>query len=168
MSENASCASASQPVLSEVPTSSATEKEVAGSDSATRPSALISVKELGARRALPLFALRPVPAKVGILDQTRRLRSSPLRSGDTRSLRIARSARALPPLAGHRLCPTARLQRKSAVCGLNGFLPRLCLGSRHLNPRPPKAFGALALWRLFCAVANGNAQVSVLERKIAL
>src|ERR1700693_4619900 len=33
---------------------------------------------------------------------------------------------------------------KSAVCGLNGLLPTLRVGALHLDPRPPKAFGALA------------------------
>jgi hypothetical protein len=34
-------------------------------------------------------------------------------------------------------CPTARLWRKSTVCGLNRFLPTLRVGALHLNPRPP-------------------------------
>jgi hypothetical protein len=34
-------------------------------------------------------------------------------------------------------CPTARLRRKSTVCGLNRFLPTLRVGALHLNPRPP-------------------------------
>ena len=33
--------------------------------------------------------------------------------------------------------PTARLRRKSTVCGLNRFLPTLRVGALHLNPRPP-------------------------------
>src|SRR4029077_17580531 len=61
-----------------------------------------------------------------------------------------------PPVAGQRLGPTARLQRKSAVCGLNGFLPRPCLGSLHLNPRPPKDFGALALSPVLPPWQKGN------------
>src|SRR4029077_12756482 len=61
-----------------------------------------------------------------------------------------------PPVAGQRLGPTARLQRKSAVCGLNGFLPRPCLGSLHLNPRPPKDFGALALSPVLPPWQTGN------------
>src|SRR6516165_12817281 len=65
-----------------------------------------------------------------------------------------------------RLGPTARLQRKSAGCGLNGFLPRLCLGPLHLNPRPPKDFGALALSPLRPPWQT-ETRASVFDRKIA-
>jgi hypothetical protein len=61
-------------------------------------------------------------------------------------------------------CPTARLQRKSTVCGLNGFLPSAKAdGSLHLNPQPRSA---LLLLRLFAPCSNINC-VSVLERKSA-
>jgi len=53
----------------------------------------------------------------------------------------------LLPLPGLRqvfIEPTGVLRCKSAVCGLNGLRPTLRVGALHLNPRPPKAFGALA------------------------
>jgi hypothetical protein len=46
-------------------------------------------------------------------------------------------------------------------------IPRTQDGSLHLDPRPPLTRGSCAS-SLFCAVANGNDQVSVLEQKIAL
>src|ERR1700688_2976408 len=40
--------------------------------------------------------------------------------------------------------PTDVLRGKSAVCGLNGLRPTLCVGAIYLHPRPPKAFEAVA------------------------
>jgi hypothetical protein len=86
---------------------------------------------------------------------------------NTHSVTSRTLACAFPPVAGQRLGPTARLQRKSAVCGLNGFLPRLCLGSlQHLNPRPP--ISGLLPFRLFSRRGKRETRASVLERKIAL
>jgi hypothetical protein len=80
MAKNTSCGSVSQPVLSEVPTSSATEKEVdCPCDPASPPSALILGKELGVCPALPLFTPRPIPPKDGIPGQASRFGSSPLK-----------------------------------------------------------------------------------------
>src|SRR5271166_6622992 len=68
-----------------------------------------------------------------------------------------------PPAAG----PTARLQRKSTVCGLNGFLPSARAdGCLHLNPRSPKVFGALAPTPFYRRGQTAT-HVSVLETKIA-
>jgi len=136
-------------------TSSAAEKEVGcpyGSPS--RPLALVARGELGANRKLALLLLRSVRPKGGIPDQARRLALA--RLANAYSVTSCRLACAFPPVAGQRLGPTARLQRKSAVCGLNGFLPRPCLGSLHLNPRPPKDFGALALSPVLPPWQTGN------------
>jgi hypothetical protein len=57
--------------------------------------------------------------------------------------------RARSACGGRRLSPTARLQRKSTVCGLNGFLPSAKAdGPLHLNPRPLRALAPPPL----CAV----------------
>src|SRR5262245_5235867 len=45
---------------------------------------------------------------------------------------------------------------QECVCGLNGFLSRLCLGSLHLNPRPPEKFRGSCPFASSLAVANGN------------
>jgi hypothetical protein len=97
-------------------------------------------------RLKPLLFLRPLPPKVGTPRERDSLASAPFRS--TPPFMLAR-ARARSRLAGCRLCPTARLRRKSTVCGLNRFLPTLRVGALHLNPRP--LFGALAPTPL-CAV----------------
>jgi hypothetical protein len=48
--------------------------------------------------------------------------------------------RARSACGGSRPSPTARLQCKSTVCGLNGFLPSAKAdGSLHLNPQPRSA-----------------------------
>ena len=57
--------------------------------------------------------------------------------------------RACSACGGCRPSPTARLQPKSPVCGLNGFLPSAeADGSLHLNPRPLRALAPPPL----CAV----------------
>ena len=148
-------------------TSSAAEKEVGcpyGSPS--RPLALVARGELGANRKLALLLLRSVRPKGGIPDQARRLALA--RLANAYSVTSCRLACAFPPVAGQRLGPTARLQRKSAVCGLNGFLPRLCLGSLHLNPSTPERFRGLLPFRLFSRRGKRETRASVLERKIAL
>jgi hypothetical protein len=60
--------------------------------------------------------------------------------------------------------PTARLWRKSTVCGLKRFLPTLRVGALHLNPRPPVR-GSCA--GAFLRRAQTATRVSVLETKIA-
>ena len=52
--------------------------------------------------------------------------------------------------------PTARLSRKSTVCGLNRFLPTLRVGALHLNPRPP-VLGSCSYASLRRA-GNGNSR----------
>jgi hypothetical protein len=57
--------------------------------------------------------------------------------------------RARSACGGSRPSPTARLQRKRTVCGLNSFLPSARAdGSLHLNPRPLRALAPPPL----CAV----------------
>ena len=83
-------------------------------------------------RLKPLLFLRPRPPKGGKpRSETPRFRAHcehPFFDARLRSARI-------------RLCPTARLQRKSTVCGLNRLRPSLSRGRRiggplDLNPRP--------------------------------
>jgi hypothetical protein len=136
-------------------TSSAAEKEVGcpyGSPS--RPLALVARGELGANRKLALLLLRSVRPKGGTPDQTRPLALAPF-SECPFCYELQARVR-VPACGGTAARSHARLQRKSAVCGLNGFLPRLCLGSLHLNPRPLKDFGALALSPLLPPWQTGN------------
>jgi hypothetical protein len=111
---------------------------------ASRPLALVASAELGAHAKLALLMLRSIPLQGTTPDRARRRTSGSLCGYPFCYESHARVALS-PVEGGQRLGPTARLQRKSAGCGLNGFLPRLCLGPLHLNPRPPKDFGALAL-----------------------
>ena len=146
-------------------TSSAAEKEVGcpyGSPS--RPLALVARGELGANRKLALLLLRSVRPKGGIPDQARRLALA--RLANAYSVTSCRLACAFPPVAGQRLGPTARLQRKSAVCGLNGFLPRLCLGSLHLNPSTPERFRGSCPFASSPAVANGKPVLPFWKEKL--
>jgi hypothetical protein len=70
-------------------------------------------------------------------------------------LMLARE-RARSACGGCRPSPTARLQRKSTVCGLSGFLPSAKAdGSLQLNPQPRSA---LLLLRLFAPCSNVNAR----------
>jgi hypothetical protein len=56
--------------------------------------------------------------------------------------------RARSACGGRRLSSTARLQRKSTVCGLNGFLPSAKAdGPLHLNPQPLRALAPPPLLR---------------------
>jgi hypothetical protein len=87
-------------------------------------------------RLKPLLFLRPLPPKVGTPRKRDSLASAPITS--THSLMLApegfRSSVRLRRMSSP---PTARLRRKSTVCGLNRFLPTLRVGALHLNPRPP-------------------------------
>jgi hypothetical protein len=77
--------------------------------------------------------------------------------------------RARSACGGSRPSPTARLQCKSTVCGLNGFLPSAKAdGSLHLNPQPRSsstAFRALAPPPLWAAadLTGGRINVGVHE-----
>ena len=112
------------------------------------PLALVASAELGAHAKLTLLMLRSIPLQGTTPDRARRLALASF--VNARSITSRTLACALSPVAGgQRLGSTARLQRKSAACGLNGFLPRLCLGSLHLDPRPPKDFRGSCPFRLF-------------------
>jgi len=104
--------------------------------------------------------LKPAPPKGGTpTSDTPRLVYLP----ENLFLMLARE-RARSACGGCRPSPTARLQRKSTVCGLSGFLPSAKAdGSLQLNPQPRSA---LLLLRLFAPCSNVNC-VSVLETKIA-
>jgi hypothetical protein len=136
-------------------TSSAAEKEVGcpyGSPS--RPLALVARAELGASRKVALLLLRSVRRK-GAFQIKRDVSRWPALA-NAHSVTSGTLACAFLPVAGQQLGPTARLGAQECRCGLNGFLPRLCLGSLHLNPRPPKDFGALPLSPLLPPWQTGN------------
>jgi hypothetical protein len=137
-------ASGSQCVLSELLTSTAREKEIGCPRApARRHLAPVFGRELGALPILALWMLRSIAPKGGIPGEARRVASG--RFSNYPFCYESHARVRAPATGGISTCPTARLQRKSAVCGLNGLLPRLRLGSLHLNPRPPKTFEALAL-----------------------
>ena len=131
-------------------TSSAAEKEVGcpyGSPS--RPLALVARGELGANRKLALLLLRSVRPKGGIPDQARRL--------------------ALARFSECPFCYELQARVRVPACGgtaTRSLRPRLCLGSLHLNPRPP--ISGLLPFRLFSRRGKRETRASVLERKIAL
>jgi hypothetical protein len=104
--------------------------------------------------------LLPAPPKGGTPDK----RHTSLGLPSRKSLFDARPRAGSFRLRRSRPSPTARLQRKSTVCSLSGFLPSAKAdGSLQLNPQPRSA---LLLLRLFAPCSNVNC-VSVLERKIA-
>src|SRR6266446_6732109 len=86
-------------------------------------------------RLKPLLFLRPLPPKGGTpMRETPRFCThyeypffDARPEGFRSSVRLRRMSSR----------PTARLRRKSTVCGLNRFLPTLRVGALHLNPRPP-------------------------------
>ena len=152
MAKKPSWAKTGQRALGGLLTSSAAEKEVG---CARRPLALAASAELGPHAKLALLMLRSIPLQGTTPDRARRRTSGSLCGYPFCYESHARVALS-PVEGGQRLGPTARLQRKRAVCGLNGFLPRLCLGSLHLNPRPPKDFRGSCPSVSSPAVANGN------------
>ena len=109
-----------------------------------------------------------VPRNALLFSSFSRLKPAPPRGGTPTSdtprlvylpenlfLMLARE-RARSACGGCRPSPTARLQRKSTVCGLSGFLPSAKAdGSLQLNPQPRSA---LLLLRLFAPCSNGNSR----------
>jgi hypothetical protein len=108
---------------------------------------MIREKRLSPRRALSRLPQPQVRLKPLLF-----LRPLPLQRRHTKSARLARfcthyeypffDARPEGFRSSVRLRqmlsrPTARLRRKSTVCGSNRFLPTLRVGALHLNPRPP-------------------------------
>jgi hypothetical protein len=87
-------------------------------------------------RLKPLLFLRPLPPKGGTPRERDSLASAPITNTPFFDARpeVFRSSVRLRRMSS---CPTARLWRKSTVCGLNRFLPTLRVGALHLNPRPP-------------------------------
>jgi hypothetical protein len=72
----------------------------------------------------------------------------------------------VPPAADLVLVPRRGLERKSTVCGLNGFLPSARAdGSLHLNPQPRSA---LLLLRLFAPCSNVNSRFRFGKKNCAL
>ncbi len=139
---------------------------------------MIREKRLSPRRASSRLPLSPRQTQVR-LKPLLFLRPLPLQRRHTKKARLARFCthyeypffdarpegfRSSVRLRRMSSRPTARLRRKSTVCGLNRFLPTLRVGALHLNPRPPVR-GSCS-WSLFAPCSNVNC-VSVLERKIA-
>ena len=112
-------------------------------------------------RLKPLLFLRPLPPKVGTpTRETPRFCThyeypffDARPEGFRSSVRLRRMSSR----------PTARLRRKSTVCGLNGLRPSFA-GSPPFKSSPPCS--GLLLLRLFAPCSNVNC-VSVLETKIA-
>jgi hypothetical protein len=119
---------------------------------------MIREKRLSPRRAKSRLPLSPRQTRVR-LKPLLFLRPLPLQRRHTKSARLARfcthyeypffDARPEGFRSSVRLRrilsrPTARLRRKSTVCGLNRFLPTLRVGALHLNPRPPVERGSCA------------------------
>ena len=121
-------------------TSSAAEKEVGcARRPASRPLALVASAELGAHAKVALLMLRSIPLQGTTPDRARRRTSGSL-CGCRFCYESHARVRALA--CGGRTATRSHgaAPAQECVCGLNGFLPRLCLGSLHLNPRPPKDF----------------------------
>src|SRR5258707_2810009 len=140
---------------------------------------MIREKRLSPRRASSRLPLSPRANSRLRLKPLLFLRPLPLQRRHTKSARLARFCthyeypffdarpegfRSSVRLRRMSSRPTARLRRKSTVCGLNRFLPTLRVGTLHLNPRP--------LVRGSCSYASlrraqTSTHVSVLETKIA-
>jgi hypothetical protein len=140
---------------------------------------MIREKRLSPRRARSRLPLSPRANSRLRLKPLLFLRPLPLQRRHTKSARLARFCThyeypffdARPEAFGARSAyggccpsPTARLRRKSTVCGLNRFLPTLRVGALHLNPRPPVR-GSCSYASL--RRAQTSTHVSVLETKIA-
>ena len=113
---------------------------------------MIREKRLSPRRAKSRLPLSPSANSRLRLKPLLFLRPLPLERRHTKSARLARFCthyeypffdarpegfRSSVRLRRMSSCPTARLRRKSTVCGLNGLRPTLRVGPLHLNPRPP-------------------------------
>ena len=136
-------------------TSSAAQKEVGcARRPASRPLALVASAELGAHPKLALLMLRSIPPQGSIPDQARRRASG---SFSEYPFCYESHARVRTPACGgtatrsHGAAPAQECRLR-----LKRLPPRLCLGSLHLNPRPPKDFGALALSPLLPPWQTGN------------
>jgi hypothetical protein len=138
---------------------------------------MIREKRLSPRRASSRLPLSPRQTRVR-LKPLLFLRPLPLQRRHIKSARLARFCthyeypffdarpegfRSSVRLRRRSSCPTARLRRKSTVCGLNGLRPA-SLGPLHLNPRPPVR-GSCSYASL--RRAQTSTHVSVLETKIA-
>jgi hypothetical protein len=129
---------------------------------------MIREKGLSPRRDSSRLPLSPRQTRVR-LKPLLFLRPLPLQRRHTKKARLARFCThyeypffdARPRAGSVRLrrrssCPTARLRRKSTVCGLNGLRPTY-VGPLDLNPRPPGERGSCA--RAFLRRAgNGNSR----------
>ena len=139
---------------------------------------MIREKRLSPRRASSRLPLSPRANSRLRLKPLLFLRPLPLQRRHTKSARLARFCthyeypffdarpegfRSSVRLRRRSSCPTARLRRKSTVCGLNGLRPSFA-GSPPFKSSPPCS-GLLVL-RLFAPCSNVNC-VSVLETKIA-
>jgi hypothetical protein len=113
---------------------------------------MIREKRLSPRRASSRLPLSPRANSRLRLKPLLFLRPLPLQRRHTKKARLARfcthyeypffdarpeGCRSSVRLRRMSSRPTARLRRKSTVCGLNRFLPTLRVGALHLNPRPP-------------------------------
>jgi hypothetical protein len=113
---------------------------------------MIREKRLSPRRAKSRLPLSPRANSRLRLKPLLFLRPLPLQRRHTKKARLARfcthyeypffdarpeGCRSSVRLRRMSSRPTARLRRKSTVCGLNRFLPTLRVGALHLNPRPP-------------------------------
>jgi hypothetical protein len=140
---------------------------------------MIREKRLSPRRAKSRLPLSPRANSRLRLKPLLFLRPLPLQRRHTKKARLARFCthyeypfidarpegfRSSVRLRRMSSCPTARLRRKSTVCGLNRFLPTLRVGALHLNPRPPVR-GSCSYASL--RRAQTSTHVSVLETKIA-
>src|SRR5260221_12969574 len=140
---------------------------------------MIREKRLSPRRASSRLPLSPRANSRLRLKPLLFLRPLPLQRRHTKKARLARFCthyeypfcdarpegfRSSVRLRRMSSRPTARLRRKSTVCGLNRFLPTLRVGALHLNPRPPVrgSCSDASLRR-----AQTSTHVSVLETKIA-
>ena len=138
-------------------TSSTAQKEVGcARRPASRPLALVASAELGAHPKLALLMLRSIPPQGSIPDQARRRTSG---SFSEYPFCYESHARVRTPACGgtatrsHGAAPAQecrlRLKRLPPVRETPD-------GSLHLNPRPPKDFGALALSPVLPPWQKGN------------
>ena len=140
---------------------------------------MIREKRLSPRRASSRLPLSPRANSRLRLKPLLFLRPLPLQRRHTKKARLARFCthyeypfidarpegfRSSVRLGRMSSRPTARLRRKSTVCGLNRFLPTLRVGALHLNPRP-LFWGSCSYASL--RRAQTSTHVSVFERKIA-
>ena len=150
MAKKPSWARTGQRALGGLLTSSTAQKEVGcARRPASRPLALVASAELGAHPKLALLMLRSIPPQGSIPDQARR--------------------RASGSFSEYPFCYESHARVRTPACGgtaTRSLRPRLCLGSLHLNPRPP--ISGLLPFRLFSRRGKREIRASVLGGKIAL